>query len=441
VLVLQAPSIGKDAPVPDWKRPALVGYVVIFLAFGVLGGWSAFARLDSAVVAPGTVTLESSKKIIQHFEGGIIAKILVHEGEHVDQGQILFLLDNTVPQANANSVSNQLDALLAQEARLKAERDHADKVTYPLELMENASQPVIKDAISDQDKQFTERHATLAGQIAILESRAKQSQIQIDGITDEKTSTEQQLGFINTELTDLRELLAENLVQKTRVLSLERERARLEGVVGRAVADIAKAQNEIGEAHLQIEQLHKKFSEEVNDQILQVRQKIADSREKTTVSQDVLQRIQVRAPRSGTIQNLRVATVGGVIRTGEPLAELVPDEENLVINAEVSPMDSDAIEGGMQAEIRFSAFHGYVLPLMLGHVESVSHDRIIDEQSKQPFFLARVVVDQKDVPAMIKEHIKAGMPVEVIVPTGERTVMNYLVRPLSNRANSAFREK
>jgi len=440
-LILHAAVGEKGAPVPDWKRPALVGYFIIFLAFGVLGGWSAFARLDSAVVAPGTVTLESSKKIIQHFEGGIIGKILVHEGEHVDQGQILFLLDDTAPQANANSVRNQLDALLAQEARLVAERNGAEKVTYPAELMDNASQPIIKDAISDQDKQFAERHASLLGQVSILESKAKQSETQIDGITEEKTSTEQQLGFINSELTDLHELLAENLVQKTRVFSLERERARLEGVVGRAVADIAKAQNEIGEAHLQIEQLHKKFSEDVNDQILQVRQKIAELREKATVSQDVLRRIQIRAPRSGTIQNLHVATVGGVIRPGEPLAELIPDEDNLVIDAQVSPSDADAIEAGMAAEVRFSAFHGYTLPLMLGHIDTVSHDRIIDEQSKQPYFLARAVVNQKDLPAILKDHIKAGMPVEVIVPTGERTVINYLVRPLRNRANSAFREK
>ena len=321
---------------------------------------------------------------------------------------------------------NQLDALLAQEARLVAERNGAKEVTYPSELMEQVSQPVVKDAIGDQDKQFAERGASLTGQISILESRIKQFETQIDGISDEKRSTEQQLGFINSELTDLRELLAANLVQKTRVLALERERARLEGVIGRAVADIAKAQNDIGEAHLQIEQVHKKFSEDVNDQILQVRQKVADLREKTAVSQDVLQRIQIRAPRSGTIQNLHVATVGGVIRTGEPLAELIPDEDNLVVNAEVSPTDADAIEAGMEAEVRFSAFHGYTLPLILGRVDSVSHDRILDDQTKQPYFLARIVVDEKDIPATVKDHIKAGMPVEVMVPTGERTVINYL---------------
>ena len=258
------------------EASGLLGYLIIILTFGVLGGWSAFARLDSAVVAPGTVTLESSKKIIQHFEGGIIAKILVHEGEHVDQGQILFMLDNTQAQANANAHRNQLDAFLAQEARLVAERNNAEKVTYPPELMNRISEPIVKDAISDENKQFAERRASLAGQIAIQESRIKQFGTQIDGLTDEKAATEQQLGFINSELTDLRELLEKKLVQKSRVLALERERARLEGVIGRAVADIAKAQNDIGEAHLQIEQLHKKFSEDVNEQILQVRQKIAE---------------------------------------------------------------------------------------------------------------------------------------------------------------------
>jgi HlyD family secretion protein len=434
-------AVPEGASVPDWKRPALVGYLVIILAFGVLGGWSAFARLDSAVVAPGTVTLESSKKVIQHFEGGIIAKILVHEGEHVDQGQILFLLDNTSAQANANSHRNQIDALLAQEARLVAERDNAEQVTYPPELTKRISEPITKQAISDENKQFGERRASLVGQIAIQESRIKEFGTEINGIADEKTATEQQLGYINSELSDLNHLLERQLVQKSRVLALEREKARLEGLIGRAVADIAKAQNNIGEAHLQIEELRKKFSEDVNTQILQAREKIAELREKMTVSQDVLQRIQVRAPRAGTIQNLHVATVGGVVRPGESLAELVPDDDNLVINAEVAPADVDAIDAGMQAEVRFSAFHGYTLPLILGHVDSVSHDRIIDEQSKQPYFLARIVVDKGDIPTSVNDRIKSGMPVEVMVPTGERTVISYIVRPLRNRANSAFRER
>jgi HlyD family type I secretion membrane fusion protein len=431
----------ENLPVPDWKRPALVGYLIIILAFGGLGGWSAFARLDSAVVATGVVTLESSRKTVQHFEGGMVKNILVHEGQHVEQGDVLFKLDDTQSMANSDLSRHQLDGLLAQEARLMAERDRANQITFPPELVKNAAQPVIKDSINDQEKQFTERRASLDGQISILESRIKQYGSQLDGIAVERASTVEQLKFINIELEDLRGLLEKNLVQKTRVLAMEREKSRLEGVIGRADADTAKTQNDIGEAHLQIEQLHKKFSEEVNAQIVEVRSKISDLREKVAVSADVLHRVEIRAPRSGTVQNLHVTTIGGVIRPGEPLLELIPDDEGMVINAMVSPTDIDAIQAGMQAEIRFSAFHGQILPLMTGKIESISRDRIMDEQSKQPYFLARIVVDKEHVPTMVKEHIMAGMQTEVIVPTGERTVINYLVRPLRNRAVGALREK
>jgi HlyD family type I secretion membrane fusion protein len=428
-------------PVPDWRHPAKVGYLVIVLTFGVIGGWSAFARLDSAVVASGVVTLESSRKTIQHFEGGMIKSILVHEGQHVEQGDLLFKLDAVQSQANADLVGNQLYGLQAQEARLIAERDGAAQITFPRDFSTDKENPVLKEAINDQLKQFEERRASLSGQISILESRIKQFGSQIDGTTVEKAATVEQLGFINNELEDLRGLLAKNLVQKTRVLSMERERSRLEGVIGHAVADIAKTQNDIGEAHLQIEQLHKKFSEEVNAQIVDVRAKIADLQQKSTVTSDVLRRNEIRAPRSGTVQNLHVTTIGGVIRPGEPLLELIPDDEGMVINAMVSPSDIDVIETGMEAEVRFSAFHGQILPLITGKVESISRDRIIDEQSKQPYFLARIVINKDNVPAMVKDHIRAGMATEVVVPTGERTVISYLVRPLRNRASGALREK
>lgn len=436
-----ASPASESGKTPSWKGPALVGYIVIILTFGFFGTWSALAKIDSAVVAPGIVTLESSIKVIQHFESGIIAKILVHEGEHVDQGQVLFVLDDTAAHASAAAVQNQLSALLAQEARLVAERDGAAKVAYPLAVTEQADQQVVKDAISDENKQFAQRRATLAGEVSILKSRIAQFRTQIQGISDQKTATEQQLGYIKSELNDLRGLLKQNLVQKTRVLALEREQARLEGVIGQSVADIAKAENDINAAHLQIDQLHKKFSEDVNSQILEVREKIADAREKTIVSEDVLRRTQIRAAVAGTIQNLHVSTVGGVIGAGQPLAELVPDNENLIVDAHVSPSDSDAIGPGMQAEVRFSAFHGYTLPLIMGRVDTVSRDRMIDEQSKESYFLARIVVDKQDIPKLITNKIKAGMPAEVIVPTGERTVIGYIIRPLRNRASSALTEK
>ncbi len=365
----------------------------------------------------------------------------MHEGQHVEQGDLLVLLDNTQPQASADIARNQYYSLLAQEARLVAERDGADSITFPSELLEKIDNPVVKQALVDERKQFNGHHASLEGQVAILKSRIEQFETEIGGVKVEKESTISQLGYINVELVDLRGLLEKNLVQKTRVLAMEREKSRLEGVIGRATADIAKAQNGIGEAQLQIEQLRKKDVEDVNTQILDTRVKIGDLREKVKVSADVLRRIEITSPRSGSVQNIHIATIGGVIRAGEPLMEIIPDDEGLVVDAQVSPTDIDAIQAGMRAEIRFSAFHGQTLPLIMGHVESVSRDRINDEQAKKTYFLARITVDKNDVPAMVKDRISAGMAAEVVVPNGERTMLSYLVRPLRNRASSSFREK
>jgi HlyD family type I secretion membrane fusion protein len=418
-----------------------LGYFVIVVTFGMIGGWSAFARLDSAVVAPGIVTVESSRKTIQHLEGGIVREVLVREGEHVKEGQLLVKLDNTSSQANLAVARNQLAANLAQEARLVAERDGADTITFPETVLNNTDRSVVKEAIADQRKQFTERRASLNGQISILQNKVKQSKTEIEGLALEKAATIRQLGFIDTELKDLQGLLEKGLVQKSRVLALEREKSRLEGVIGRSTADASKAEVVIGEAKLQIEQLQKKFAEDVNSSIVDVRQKIADLREKVIVSTDVLRRIEIRAPRAGVVQNVRVATVGGVVRAGEPIMELVPDGDGLVINAQISPLDVDAIQADMQAEVRFSSFHSQILPIIMGRVMSVSHDRLNDEQSKQPYFLARVLVDNDKVPPEVRGRLTAGMPADVIVPTGERTVADYLTRPLRNRARKAFREQ
>jgi membrane fusion protein, type I secretion system len=425
--------------VPDWKRPAILGYLIIILTFVVLGGWSALAKLDSAVVAPGVVAVESNRKTVQHLEGGIIQDILVREGQRVKQGDILFKMDPTQAQANFDLQQNQLYAGLAQEARLVAERDMAAEVTFPLELRAADVNPMVARAVADQTKEFHERRASLSGQIELLEAKITDYKTEIQGLIVQQKATEDQLRWILEERVDLRRLLDQNLVQKTRVLALEREKSRLDGVIGRSIADQAKAQNGIGEAQLQIRQLRQKFQEEVSGQILEARQKIADLREKVRVAKDVFRRLIIVAPVSGTVQNLKVFTVGGVIKAGEPLLDIVPEHDRFIVQAHVSPHDTESVAPGMRAEIRFTAFRTNVLPLIIGYVESVSRDRLIDETTKQPYFLTQIVVE--DVPRVVRERLTAGMPADVLFPTGERTVLDYLVRPLKDRINSALREK
>jgi HlyD family secretion protein len=429
------------ASVASWKRPALIGYIVIILTFGVLGSWSAFARLDRAVVASGTVNIESSRKTVQHLEGGIVNEIRVKEGQDVKEGELLLRLAPLQAKANSDLVRNQLEAGLVLEARLSAELNKRREIILPpeIEARRKTSSELAK-VIEDQKIQFEERHVSLDGQVALYESKITQLNTEMEGIAVEKSSTEKQVGYIDEELVGLRELREKNLIPISRALAMERERTRLEGIVGRAVAETAKAQNGINESQLQISQLKQKFQEEVSGQLLETRQKINDLREKASVANDILSRQDILAPRTGTVQNLKVATIGQVIRPGEPMMEIVPTDEKLVIHAQLPTVEIEHIREGMTAEIRFPAFHSRRIPVILGTLDTVSRDRLVDEATKQPYFLGIVSLDKVSIPEEYRGKIIAGMPAEVIIPTGERTALNYMISPLLDTLRRGFRE-
>jgi HlyD family secretion protein len=431
--------VAKPVDLKDWKRPAAAGFALIAFTFVVLGGWSAVAKLDSAVTAPGVVAEGSGRKSVQHLEGGIIEEILVREGEHVAAGQVLFRLDPTQAQSSLDLLQNQLDAYLAEQARLIAERDRSTEIQWPDEIKSRSTLPNVKMAISDQKKQFSDRQNSLRGQIDVVGSKIAQLKIEIQGMQVERAATNKQLQIVNQELDDLEYLLTEKLVQKSRVLALQREKSRLEGLVGHSTMEEAKAEKEIGEADLQIEQVRNKMSEEVAHAIVEVRQKINDTREKVRVAQHIFKRIDIPAPVAGAVQDLKVFTVGGVIKPGEVLLQIIPDHDALIVQAHVSPHDMDRMWAGMRAEVRFSSFKSSLLPIISGRVESVSRDRLVDEATKQPYFLAQVIAE--DIPEELRDHIIAGMPADLVFPTGERTVLNYLIRPLQDRMHSAFRER
>jgi HlyD family secretion protein len=425
--------------VPDWRVPAIAGYVLIVGTFLVLGGWSAFARLDSAITATGVVSAETNRKTVQHLEGGIVREIHVREGQHVQAGQVLFRLDRTQAKAGYELQRNQLDSAIAQEARLIAERDGQDQIALPQELLDRADDPNVKRAIADQVAQFQERCGSLKGGVQILDAKIDQYQLEIEGLKQERSGTANQLGFVNEELVDVRHLFEKQLTQKSRLMLLERERSRLEGLIGRSTADESKARNGIEEARLQIRQLRQKFQEDVANSMLETRQKINDLREKVRVAQDVLSRVDILSPTTGVAQNLRVFTSSGVVKAGEPMVDVVPEHDALIVQTHVQPQDTENLQPGMPAEVRFSSFQTRILPIIVGEVESISRDRLIDEQTKQPYFLAQVVVN--DIPSFVKDRLSAGMPADVIFPTGERTVLDYLVRPLKNRLRGVMREK
>ncbi len=424
----------------DWRVIAFVGYAIIILTFGVGGGWAAVARLDKAVIAPGYVATETNRKTVEHFEGGIVREILVKEGDRVAEGQVLFRLQKIQAEASSETVRDQLDSALALEARLIGERDQTAEIGWPKEFDGRMQDPVLSHTLADQDHEFEERRASLKGQISLLQSRIEQLETEIQGIDIEKDSTERQGGYIAKELVGLHELSAKQLVAMTRVYAMEREQTRLEGNIGRLQADRAKAESSIGEIKLQMQQTKQKFQEDVATSLLEARQKVTELRERVTVAGDVLNRDDIKAPRDGAVQNLKVFTKGQVVRSGEALLDIVPSDEPLVVDAQFSPTDIDNVHAGMQAEIRFPAFHSRTVPVMLGTLETISKDRIIDELTHQYYFRGVISLNRADIPEEYKSRIRPGMPAEIVVGVGTRTVLSYLVSPLANSLRKAFRE-
>lgn len=433
-------ALAPPARLTSWKHHAIAGYVLIFSTFGVMGAWAAVARLDRAVVSPGTIAVENSRKTVQHFEGGMVREVLVKEGQSVREGDLLLRLDPVQATASVDLFRSQLDATLIQEARLLAERDNRDGLELPPEIEARRGEPAVARAIGDQSAQLKERRGSLLGQIDLLESRVRQLRSEISGLGVEKASTEQQVAFINQELVGLRQLREKNLIPMSRLLVMERERTRLEGVIGRSTADTAKAENGINEAGLQITQLRQKLQEDIAGQLLDARQKSAELREKLAVAQDVMRRLEVRAPRSGVVQNLKVYTVGQVVRSAEALMEIVPDDDKLVVHVQFAPNDLETVHAGMPAEIKFPSFHSRRIPTILGNLETVSRDRLIDETTRQPYFLGIVQISKLQIPEMMQGRLVAGMPAEVVITTGERTALSYMVSPFFEAMGRSFNE-
>lgn len=431
-----APPVSDDVAVM-----ARVGYFVIVFCLGGFLVWTGLARLDSAILANGTIAYESRRKVVQHLEGGIVHDVLVREGQSIEEGQVLFRLDSTQARSNLELIVNAVDSLLAQEARLLAERDDLSAVSFPEELLARSGQQSVQRSLQDQLVQFNERRASVNGQIGILEGRVQQYQTEISGLRLEYESAQRQLALINDELQGVRDLADKGLVPKARWLALEREAARLQGVVGRNEAEAAKAANSMDEMRLQIQQTRQKVREDASVALQEARQRLNDARERRIVAEDVLRRVDILAPRSGKAQNVRVSTRGAVIRPGEPIAEVVPLADDLIVEAQVAPADVDKVREGAEAEVRFINFMARSTPVILGRVGAVSRDRLIDETTRQPYFLAQIAIGDTNLPERLRLSVTAGMQVEVIIPTGERTVLQFLLQPLTDAFARTFRER
>jgi HlyD family secretion protein len=426
---------------PSPKSVALAGYVLIFLTFGVLGSWAAVAKLDSAVVAPATISLEGNRRVVQHFEGGIVEEILVSEATRVDQGDVLLRLSSVEAQSNLDVLSTRLDVARMIEARLLAERKLAEEISFPADLVSRENQ-IVGAVQEDQLDLFREGRSILKSQEDILRARMGQIEVQIEGLELQKSAFQRRIDNYTEMLDRMRDGESRGLIQGNVLSQREDEMIEIEANLGQVISDIAQARASIGETELQILQLTQEYRQRANTELEQIRAEISELQERRKVAADVLNRTEIRAPGSGSIQNLKVHTVGSVVRPGDVLMELVPEDEELVINARVSPIDKDNVAPGLLTEVRFTAFKTKLTPIMLGEVESVSGDVITPENPNEPpYFLARVTVDENDIPEEIRDRITAGMPADVIITTGERTVANFIVSPLMDAVRKSMIEE
>jgi HlyD family type I secretion membrane fusion protein len=427
-------------PSGDWHAPARRGFAVVFFTFAVFGGWAALASIDGAVVATGSVVVESDKKAVQHLEGGIVQSLMVTGDSHVAEGQVLLRLDSTQERAKEGIARSAVYSAIGEEARLQAEAAGSDKIAFPAELIQNATDPAAQRAMGDQKRRFDERRAARKIEISILEERIAQAQRQIQGNDAQSRATRAQFDSVSQEYAKLKPLADQGIVAFARVATLERSKSELDGKIGAYEADIARYGRAIDESRLQIEQVGQKVLEEATGKLTETRAQLADAREKLRAADDVLARMEVRAPRSGRIVNLKVHTVGAVVKAGEVLMEVVPDNDVLVVAARVSSLDINHVQVGLPTEIRLPSFKARSTPIAVGEVLSIAADAVRDEATHQPYYEVKVSVEVAKFPETIREKLKPGMMADVLIATGERTVLAYLTQPMTDAIRRGMRE-
>jgi HlyD family secretion protein len=423
------------------RRHLLVAAVVVSILLVGVGGWGATAVISGAVVASGSLVVDSNVKKVQHLTGGIVGELRVRDGDRVRAGDIVVRLDETVAHANLAIVSKGLDELMARKARLESERDGSDEIVFPAQLLAGPGDPDRAAAMDSERKLFNLRRTARSGQKAQLQERVAQLQEEITGLTAQQNSKAKETGLIERELAGVRELWKQNLVQLTRLTALEREAARLDGERGQLIAAAAQAKGKIAETALQILQIDQDIASDVAKELREVDGKIGEFIERKVAAEDQLKRIDIRAPQDGTVFQLAVHTVGGVITAGDPIMLIVPEADNLSVEVKANPQDIDQLQLNQKAILRFTAFNVRTTPEIEGIVTRISADTSSDQRTGQSYYTIRIAMAADQLERLGDVKLLPGMPVEAFVQTGDRTMLSYLIKPLHDQLMRTFREK
>jgi HlyD family type I secretion membrane fusion protein len=434
-------AIGTHPP-KSMAGAMLLGLAAILTAAGGFGIWASTVPLDSAVIAHGKVSVAGKRKQIQHLEGGIVKAFAVKDGDHVNEGDMLVELDSLRPQTRLTIASTGYFHNLAAETRLIAERDAAPKIVWPEELtVAMTGNADLTALVKGQTELFNSRRNEINGQSRILESRIGRLREQINGFQAERLAADRQLGVAREELKTLTSLYERKFTTRMRLLATQREVYQLEGNIGRLDGQIASLAKEIGETDLTLAQMRDKHMTQVLDELKLHQSKVLEFREQMNIVRGEAQRTVIRAPVSGLVFNSQVHTIGGVLRPGDTILEIVPDNDRLIIEVRIRPQDVDNVHVGQPTEIRISAFKQRTTASLQGRVAFVAADTVSEPRSLENYYLAHVEVDAAELSALPGDkRLQAGMPAEAVIKTGARTAFAYLLQPLTESVNRAWRE-
>jgi HlyD family secretion protein len=423
------------------RRNLLGGMTVVALLVGGVGVWAGTADISGAIISHGAVVVENSEKKVQHPTGGVVGKIFVRDGDRVQAGDVLVQLSDTIPRASLAYVTKNLDELYARKSRLEAERDGSERMTLAPMLVARMNDPEIAATVASEQRLFELRRTEVSGNKARLRERIEQLGKQIEGYSAQESAKAREIELINDELVDIRSLVEMRLTLKSKLTEYEREATRIEGERAQLVSSMAQAKGAIAEVELQILQLDKEFSSETGSELRDVEAKIAEFEERKVTAEDQLSRIDIRAPASGKVYQSTIHTVGGVIGAGEPIMLIVPDTDTLTVEVKAAPQDIDQLLIGQRARLRFTAFNVRTTPETEGVVSMVAADVTRDQHTNEVYYAVRITPDPKDLNKLGQLSLIPGMPVEAFIRTGDRKVISYLMKPLTDQMMRAFRDQ
>ncbi len=434
-----APEVSASPKTALHRELRLALIVVAVLVFG-LGGLAATLPMGGAVVAHGEVSVESKVKAVQHPTGGVVAEILVKNGDHVREGQPLLRLDTSVSGPSATLATASVDQLLAKKARLEAEREDRTPIRFPPELTSRRSEPTVAAIINDETKVFQLRAASLAGQVAQLNERIGQHEQQIHNYQIQADATRQQSQLLSPELAANRELWEKRIIPIQTLNALEREAVDLDAKAASLDASIAETKGAITEIRQQMISAQEQHRSEASTELADVLQRLSELQRNNIVAADSYERSIIRAPQAGVVDKLMINTVGGVVPPGQVIMEIVPTADRLVVEARIKPADIDQVRPDQPVKLRFSAFDLQTTPQLHGKVERVSPEHGVDEHTGAAYYTVVILIPEAELKRLGSLTLVPGMPVEAFISTGYRTMLNYVTKPLADQIARSFRE-